>query len=88
MYCGNCGNKLGKDENFCGKCGRAREVKEEVIYQEEQQLEPIISNTGVVALTITVLVLAIATIIVTSVITKDIPETKHLSYNITTNYLY
>ena len=48
MYCGNCGNKLGKDENFCGKCGRAREVKEEVIYQEEQQLEPIISNTGVV----------------------------------------
>jgi len=88
MYCGNCGNKLGKDENFCGKCGRKRETKEEIIYQEEQQLEPIISNTGVIALTITVLVLAIATIIVTSVITKDIPETKHLNHIITNNYLY
>lgn len=81
MYCGNCGNKLKKNEKFCGKCGRAREEenKEEIIYQEEQQLEPIISNTGVIALTITILVLALATIICTSIITKDIPATKHLS---------
>ena len=80
MYCGYCGSKLREDTNFCGKCGREVfiPVKEEIVYIEEKPMESILSTGVVVALTLCVLVISITTIICTSVITKDIPETDHL----------
>lgn len=81
MYCGYCGAKLKENAKFCGKCGREVRipVKQEIVYVEEKPIDSILNNTAVVLLTFGILVLSIATIICTSLITKDIPSTDRLS---------
>ncbi len=84
MYCGYCGAKLRDNTNFCGKCGKEIfvPVKEEIVYVEEKPVESILSNGVVVALTLCVLIISIATIICASIITNDLPDTNQLKGDI------
>lgn len=87
MYCSNCGTAIRANARFCGKCGQPAPIvysvpyvrkEPEVVYVEEKPLTPILEDKAVVALTFCVLILSIATIILSSAITKDIPTSKVL----------
>ena len=83
MYCKYCGTLLRENAGFCHKCGQpVPPTKQDVVYVEEKPMESLMDNTTVIALTFCVLVIAIVTIVCTSLITKDIPSKDQLQGNV------
>lgn len=79
MYCGKCGAKVNDYGRYCGKCGaHIATPPKGIVYEEEKPMTPILEDRSVVALTFCILLLSILTIIVTSVITRDVPTTNQL----------
>ena len=84
MYCIRCGSALKENARFCGRCGSMAYVlptttpvvapKPKVVYVEEQPMESLMDNSTIVALTFCVLVFSIMTIVLASVITRNIPN--------------
>ena len=78
MFCVKCGNQLNENDRFCGICGNVVSQEPKVVYVEEKPLESLLDNRTVVALTFLFLLLAFATIIGASYMTRDIPDLNSL----------
>lgn len=79
MFCTKCGNKIKDDAKFCSKCGNLvkikeekKEVKKEIIYQEEKKIDSICSNKIIIALALFFLVFSISLIGIISYFTNSL----------------
>ena len=78
MYCMNCGSKIVEGNRFCINCGRPVQNNEEsksqgenVVYVDEEKLEPIKDNSFVVPLVFGILLASILTIVCVSSLNKE-----------------
>ena len=86
MYCVRCGTALKENARFCGRCGTTAPVvtqpvvaqPAQVVYVEEKPIESLWENKKVLLFTFLVMAISVATIICTSIITKDLPSMSKL----------
>jgi len=76
MFCNKCGNKIKEGSSFCNKCGsivkKEEEVKQEIIYQEVREKEPIVKTPIIIALTLGFLVISISLVGIISYFTSNL----------------
>lgn len=84
MYCKNCGSKIVEGNKFCINCGRpiqnsknSKNKKENVIYIDEEKIEPIKDNSFVVPLVFGILLASILTIVCVSSLNKETTNKMH-----------